>query len=97
MERSKLDHKSVPGIICQVTKHNNYRIVCEGGALKYYLIVQRFWVEPIKKAENYDLEDALQNWETKAKTSICEALHAISMMGGQGFFFCNCKGSCNKK
>jgi hypothetical protein len=33
----------------------------------------------------------LQDWETKPKISIHEALHVISIMGGQAFFFCNCK------
>ncbi len=53
-------------------------------------------MEHIKKAEHYDLVDALQNWETKPNISIHQALTAISMMGGQGSFFCNCKGSCDK-
>ncbi len=56
----------------------------------------RLQVEPIKRAEHYGLEDALENWETKPKISTHEALCAISMMGGQGFFFFNCKGSCDK-
>jgi hypothetical protein len=76
VDRGKLDHKSVPGIICQVKELKNYRILFKGGVLKDYLMLQRFQVEPIKKAEHYGLEDALQNWETKSKISICEALCA---------------------
>jgi hypothetical protein len=59
-------------------------------------MLQRFQVEPITKAEHYGLEDALQNWETISKISTHEALCAISMMGGQSFFFCNCKESCDE-
>jgi hypothetical protein len=57
---------------------------------------QRFQAEGIKKAKRYGLETALENRQTKDKISIPEALCAISMLGGQGFFFCNCKGNCNK-
>jgi hypothetical protein len=96
VDRGKLDHKSVPGVICEVTEHNNYRIVCKGGVLRDCLMRQRFQVEEIKKAEHYGLETALQNWQTRDKISIREALRAISMLGGQGVFFCNCKGKCIK-
>jgi hypothetical protein len=34
VDRDKMDRKSVPGVICQVTEQNNYRIVCNGGVLK---------------------------------------------------------------
>jgi hypothetical protein len=96
VDRGKLDHKSVPGVICEVTEHGNYRIVCKGGVLKDCLMAQRFLVEPIKKPEHYDLQNALENWQGAKKISIREALRAISMLGGQGFFFCNCKGNCKK-
>ena len=96
VDRGKMDHKSVPGVVCQVTEHNNYRIVCKGGVLKDCLMPTRFRVELIKRAEHYGLEDALQDWERKPKISIREALRAISMLGGQGFFFCSCKGTCDK-
>jgi hypothetical protein len=86
----------VPGVVCQVTEHNNHRIVCTGGVLKDCLIFTRFWVEPINRAEHYGLSDELQDWEAKPKISIREALHVISIMGGQAFFFCNCKESCDK-
>jgi hypothetical protein len=85
VDRGKMDHKSVPGIVCQVTKQNNYRILSKGSVLKDCLMSTRFKVEPIKKAEHYGLENVLQDWEKKPKISIHEALHAISMMGGQGF------------
>ena len=90
-----MDHKSVPGVVCQVTEHNNYRIVCKGGMLKDCLMRTRFQVEPIKRAEHYGLSDALQDWDIKPNFLIREALQAISMVGGQGFFFCNCTGSCD--
>ncbi len=91
-----MEHKSVPGVVCQITEHNNYRIVCNGGVLKDSLMSTRFWAEHIKRAEHYGLENSLPDWETKPKISISEALCAMSLMGGQGFFFCNCKGSCDK-
>ena len=52
VDRGKLDHKSVPGVICEVTEHGNYRIVCKGGVLKDCLVAQRFQVEQIKKPEH---------------------------------------------
>lgn len=96
VDRGKMDHKSVPGVICEVTEHSNYRIVCKGGVLKDCLMATRFRVEAIKRAEHYGLEHALKDWETKPRISLREALRAISVMGGQGFFFCNCKGNCDK-
>jgi hypothetical protein len=96
VDRGKMDHKSVPGVVCQVTEHNNYRIVCKGVVLKDCLMLKRFRVEHIKRAEHYGLEDALQDWERKPKISIHEALRALSMLGGQGFYFCSCKGTCDK-
>jgi len=95
-DRGKLDHKSVPGVIVEVTEHNNYRIVCKGGTLKECLGAQRFQGERLKKPEHYNLDEPFSNWQFMRKISIREALTFISKMGGQGFFFCNCKGKCNK-
>jgi hypothetical protein len=95
VDRGKLDPHSVPGVVCEVTEHDNYRIACNGGVLKDCLGRGRFQIEMIKKAEHYDLQDALESWQTKKRISIREALAAISMMGGQGCFFCNCKGKCD--
>jgi hypothetical protein len=53
-------------------------------------------VKPIKKAEHYDLEEAYSNWKFMRQISIREALTYISKMDGQGNFFCNCKGKCDK-
>jgi hypothetical protein len=96
VDRGKLDHRSVPGIIVEVTKHDNYRIVCKGGLLRDCLGAQRFQVEALKRAEHYDLTEAVANWKHFRLISIREALTFISKMGGQGFFFCNCKGKCDK-
>ncbi len=96
MDRGKLDHKSVPGVIVEVTEHDNYRIACKGGVLKDCLGGQRCQVENIKRVKHYDLQEAFDNWKFMRKISIREALTFISKMGGQGFFFCNCKGNCDK-
>jgi hypothetical protein len=37
VDRGKLHHKSVPGVIVEVTEHDNYRIACKGGVLKDFL------------------------------------------------------------
>jgi hypothetical protein len=50
----------------------------------------------MKKVEHYGLQEAFGNWRFMRKIAIREALTFISKMGGQGFFFCNCKGSCDK-
>ncbi len=92
MDRGKLDHKSVPGVICEVTEHGSYRIVCKRGVLKDCLTAQHFQEELIKKPEHYDLQNALENWQGAKKISICEALRAILVMGGQGFFYATAKG-----
>jgi len=96
VDRGKLDHRSVPGVIVEVTEHDNYRIVCKGGLLRDCLGAQRFQVEALKQAEHYDLTEAVANWKHFRHISIREALTCISKMGGQGFFFCNCKGKCDK-
>jgi hypothetical protein len=62
VDRGKLHHKSVPGVICEVTEHGNYKIACKGGVLKDCLMAQRCHVEELKKPEHYDLQDALENW-----------------------------------
>ena len=92
VDRGKLDPHSVPEVVCEVTEDDKYRIACNGGVLKDCLAWEWFQIEMIKKAEHYALQDALENWQTKKRISIREALAAISMMGGQGCFFCNCKG-----
>ncbi len=48
VDRGKMDHKSVPGVIVEVTKHDNYRIACKGGVLKECMGAQRFQVESLK-------------------------------------------------
>ncbi len=53
--RGKLDHKSVPGVICEVTEPDNYRIVYKDGVLKDCLMAQHFQVEELKKPEHYNL------------------------------------------
>ncbi len=45
MDRGKLDHKSVPRVIVELTEHDNYIIACKGGVLKDCLGGQRFQVE----------------------------------------------------
>jgi hypothetical protein len=92
----KLDHKSIPRVIMEVMQHDNYRIACKGGVLKDCLGAQRFQVEPIKKAEHSVLEEAYSNWNFMQQMSIRESLTYISKIGGQGNFFCNCKGKCDK-
>ncbi len=64
--------------------------------LKDCIGAQRLQIEKIKKTEHYDLKEACENWKVMRKISIHEALTFISKMGGQGFFFCNCKGKCEK-
>jgi hypothetical protein len=34
VDRGKLDCHSVPGVVCEVTEHDNYCIACNGGVLK---------------------------------------------------------------
>ncbi len=54
--------------IHEVTEHDNYRIACNGG--NDYLAQGQFPIEMIKKAEHYDLQDALENWQMKKRISI---------------------------
>ncbi len=82
VDRGKMDHKSVPGVIVEVTKHDNYRIACKGGVLKECLGAQRFQVESLKDTAHYDLDVAFRSWSTMKKISIREALSHISKMGG---------------
>jgi hypothetical protein len=42
------------------------------------------------------IQEAFDNLIFMRKIFIWEALTFISKMGGQGFFFCNCKGNCDK-
>ena len=67
VDRGKLDPHSVPGVVCEVTEHDNYRIACNGGVLKDCLGRGRFQIEMIKKAEHYDLQDVLESWQTKKR------------------------------
>ncbi len=80
VDRGKLEHKSVPGVIAEVTEHDNYRIACKGGVLKDCLGGQRFPVEKIKRVEHYDLQKAFGNWKFIRKISIRESLTFISKM-----------------
>ncbi len=85
VNRRKLDHKSVLGVIVEVTEYN-YRITCLGGVLKDCLGGQRFQVEKIKRVELYDLQEAFGNWKFMRKISIWEAPTFISKMGDKGSF-----------
>ena len=49
-----------------------------------------------KKNRALQPSECIENWQTAKQISIHEALRAISMLGGQGFFFWNCKGNCKK-
>jgi hypothetical protein len=57
------DHNSAPGVIVEVTEHDNYRIAYKGGVLKDCLGAQKFQIEKIKKAEHYDLPEAFEIYE----------------------------------
>jgi hypothetical protein len=61
VDRGKLDHKSVPGVICEVTEHGNYQIVCKGSVLKDCLMAQHFQVEQIK---NQNIMTYRMHWKT---------------------------------
>ncbi len=58
-DRRELGPHSVPGVVWKVTEHDNYCITCKGGVLKYCVAWGQFQIEMIKKAENYDVQDAL--------------------------------------
>lgn len=49
----------------------------EGGVSKDYLACSQFRNENIKKAENYDLQEALENWKGKKKQFQSEALATV--------------------
>ncbi len=88
VNRGKQDPHSVPGVVCKVTEHDNCFIACNGGVLKDCIAWGQLQSEMIKKAEHYELQDAME-------MSIQDAISAISMFGDQGCFFCNYKWKCD--
>ena len=96
VDRGKMDHNCVPGVIVAVTEHTQYRVVCKAGLFKQTFHRSSFYVESGRTALQYDLHDALTDWENKPKVqSIRTALAAISMMGGQGHIHCSCTTLCD--
>ena len=45
-----MDHRSIPGLICEATEHDQYRIVCAAGVLKSTLHRGAFFVDAIVDA-----------------------------------------------
>ncbi len=67
VDKGNLDPHSVPEVVCEVTEHGNYNIACNGGVLKDCLAQGQFQIEMTKRAKNYDLQDALDNWQLKKR------------------------------
>ncbi len=70
VDRGRLDPHSVPGVVCEVTEHDNYRIACNGGVLKDCLAHGRFQLRWLRGQNIYDHQDALENWRTKKNNNL---------------------------
>ncbi len=59
VDRGKLDHKTVPRVIVEVTEHDNYRIACKNGVLKDFLVGKDF---RLKKSREWKIMSYRKHW-----------------------------------
>jgi hypothetical protein len=83
VDRGKLDHKSIEGVICE-----------KAAFLSPACCVVDFGLEQ-KIAEHYDLWSELDFGKMQNEFRQ-EKHYVLSMMERQGFFFRQCKSKCNK-
>jgi hypothetical protein len=99
VDPSKIDPKCLPCIVVEVTPKQQYRLTCIAGVLDMVLNRGDFAYEPNKTPVFYQLQNALQNWQTMKKVSIQTGSGHIAPSGGQrqGHYHCSCNGICHSK
>jgi hypothetical protein len=70
VDQSKIDPKCLPCVVVEVTPRQQYRLACKAGVLDTVLNRGDFGYEPNKTTVFYQLQDALQDWQTMKKVSI---------------------------
>ena len=95
VDRGKIDISTVPGVVCEVTEHNMYRIAVKGGVLQNVYNRADIYLTPDMTAAAFGLNDVLDRWNESKRIGMREALKAHSLFGGQGHLHCNCKTKCD--
>jgi hypothetical protein len=95
VDKCKMDGKRVPGVVVEITEHNNYRVVCKGGVFRQCYSRADLIFESDKTIDSFELRNEFENWRTLPKITERGASSHISMVGGQGHKHCNCIGKCD--
>ena len=99
-DRAKTDPHCLIGVVVEVLeKSSTCRIATKGGVLDRCIAYH--YLKQLPPESNdvilHDLETELQSWKGLPKISLRTASRMQSMVGGQGFSKCTCKGKCDSK
>lgn len=99
-DRAKTDRHCLVGVVVEVQEKNSTcRIAVKGGVLDRCIAYQ--YLKQLPPNSNsvrlHDLETELESWRGLPTMSLRKASRMQSMVGGQGFSKCNCRGKCDNK
>ena len=100
LDRSHSDDRRLPGVIVDVTIHDDtrfYKVGVVGGVLKDAYQRRDLVHERDIEDVAYGLENVVATWKTAKRISIREAVANISMTGGQGYLKCMCTTACRSQ
>jgi len=99
-DRAKTDRHCLVGVVVEVQEKNSTcRIAVKGGVLDR-CIAYHYLKQLPPNSNNvrlHGLETELESWRGLPTMSLRTASRMQSMMGGQGFSKCNCRGKCDNK
>jgi hypothetical protein len=91
VDKGPTDALRLPGVVVEVTDHNNYRIGVRAGVLKRCLPRPELNLRPNATPESFGLQYVLLNWRQMKKVGVRTGAARESVTGGQGLVSCKCK------
>ena len=94
VDRVRIDPTGIIVVVVEVTERGMYCCATDAG-----VITPVFHCGDLEYMEhttplNHNLHLVLQNWNTLPSISVPQAVRKQSVLGGQGFKKCACKGGC---
>ena len=100
VDRARLDNTQIVTVIVKVSSRGLYRVATQQGVLKPWYHGSSLVPRPESTPKNHGLEAILHKAQTYGlmglpELSITQAVRGQSVVGGQGFKKCGCKGACD--
>jgi hypothetical protein len=92
-DNTKVDPPNLTCVVVDQCANGTFRLACKRGVLNTTYTTNRMTLLHCDMGL-MGLENVYQQWAGMEKISKREAARALSIIGGQGFVKCTCKGKC---